>query len=150
VIVDADGLGLAVHTCGANERDDRIAPATMERLPRIVDRWGQIRKPAILQGDRAYGFPDVILWVLSLLIQPLLAVRGSEHGSGLGKTRYVVERSLAWVNQNRRLRLCYEKRADHFQAFHELALCVHLAKRLAKVRRSKTKGRRRKRAKLRF
>src|SRR5262249_47246537 len=46
------------------------------------------------------------------------------HGSGLGKTRYVVERTLAWFPNYRRLIVCYEKTGAHFQAFHVLAACV--------------------------
>jgi transposase len=39
------------------------------------------------------------------------------HGSGLGKTRWVVERTLSWLHQFRRLRIRYERRADIHQAF---------------------------------
>jgi hypothetical protein len=42
---------------------------------------------------------------------PLLAKRNTEHGSGLGRWRWVVERTFAWLNQFRRLRVRYEKRA---------------------------------------
>ena len=34
------------------------------------------------------------------------------HGSGLGRWRWVVERTFAWLNQFRRLRVRYDKRAD--------------------------------------
>jgi transposase len=47
-----------------------------------------------------------------------------EHGSGLGKRRHVVECSLSWVGNVRRLKLCYERFGEHFQAFHELAACL--------------------------
>lgn len=48
----------------------------------------------------------------------------TEHGSGLGKTRYVVERTLSWMGNFRRLKLCYERFGEHFQAFHERAACL--------------------------
>jgi len=44
-------------------------------------------------------------------------MRNIEHGSRLGTRRWVVERSFAWLNQIRRLRLRYEKRADMHLAF---------------------------------
>src|SRR5207237_6158682 len=44
-------------------------------------------------------------------IWPLLAMRNTEHGSGLGRWRWVVERTFAWLNQFRRLRLRYERTA---------------------------------------
>jgi len=42
-------------------------------------------------------------------------------GSGLGRFRYVVERTLAWFGHCRRLKLCHEKDGSYFQAFHDLA-----------------------------
>src|SRR6266487_3795143 len=39
------------------------------------------------------------------------------HGSGLGKKRWVVERTIAWLHQYRRLRIRYERRDDIHEAF---------------------------------
>jgi transposase len=41
----------------------------------------------------------------------------------VGRWRWVVERTFAWLNQFRRLRIRYEKRADIHQAFLVLG-CV--------------------------
>jgi len=49
--------------------------------------------------------------------------RNTEHGSGLGRWRWVVERTFAWLNQFRRLRVRYEKRADIHEAFLALG-CI--------------------------
>ena len=126
---------MAVHTGPANERDDQAAPATIAKLPKIVDAKGRTRRPKILQGDRGYGFAFLIALVVRLMMKPLLALRGSPHGSGLGKTRYVVERTLGWLGHYRRLRSCYEKKPAHFQAFHEIAVCHRIAKRLRRKSR---------------
>jgi hypothetical protein len=40
-------------------------------------------------------------------ITSMLAARGSEHGSGLGKVRYVIERTMIWFGHWRRLKMCY-------------------------------------------
>jgi NAD(P)-dependent dehydrogenase (short-subunit alcohol dehydrogenase family) len=48
-------------------------------------------------------------------------MRNTKHGSGLGRWRWVVERTFAWLNQFRRLRLRYEKRPDMHLAFLTLA-----------------------------
>jgi transposase len=50
-------------------------------------------------------------------IEPVLAERYAEHGSGLGVFRWVVERSLSWLHQYRRLRVRYERRPDIHEAF---------------------------------
>jgi hypothetical protein len=43
---------------------------------------------------------------------------------------YVVERTLSWFGNFRRITLCYEKNGSHFQAFHELAAAILCANRL--------------------
>ena len=44
--------------------------------------------------------------------EPYIAKRNTEHGSGLGVRRWVVERTLSWLHQFRRLRIRYERRGD--------------------------------------
>jgi len=125
-----------VRTTPANVRDEQPAIEMLKSIPPIQGPRGRPRrKPEALQGDRGYGFPWIILAVVAMRIKSLLAPRGAEHGSGLGKTRYVVERTLAWFGQNRRLKICYEKKGEHFQAFNELAACLICARRLAQVKR---------------
>jgi hypothetical protein len=50
-----------------------------------------------------------------------IARRGHSHGSGLGKIRWVVERTHAWLHAYRRLRVCYERRAGIHEAFLQIA-----------------------------
>src|SRR5262249_31664246 len=57
-------------------------------------------------------------------------VRGSEHGSGLGHTRFVIERTHSWFGNFRRLVQCYERKGAHFLGFQQLAACVICARRL--------------------
>jgi transposase len=46
------------------------------------------------------------------------------HGSGLGRYRWVVERTLAWLHQFRRLRIRYERRDDIHEAFLILGCAI--------------------------
>jgi len=57
-------------------------------------------------------------------IVPLLAMRRTGHGSGLGRWRWVVERTFAWLNQFRRLRVRYDRRADIHKAFLSLGCAL--------------------------
>jgi transposase len=50
--------------------------------------------------------------------------RNTEHGSGLGRWRWVVERTFACLNQFRRLRVRYEKRAHIHEAFLSLGCAL--------------------------
>ena len=72
-------------------------------------------------GDRGYDAEAIRQGLRARHIMPLLAMRKTEHGSGLGRWRWVVERTFAWLNQFRRLRIRYEKRADIHQAFLSLS-----------------------------
>jgi len=106
LITDGQGLPLVAQTGPANRRDEQALPGLLWWLWAVLS-YGWRCRPAVLQGDRGYGFPWSITLVLAWGIRSLLAVRGSPHGSGLGRTRYVVERTHSWFNHYRRLVLCY-------------------------------------------
>lgn len=82
------------------------------------------RKPEKLHADKAYD----ALWVRHVLysrqIKCRIARKGIESSQKLGKHRWVVERSLSWLNQMRRLTIRYERRADIHQAFLTLGCCL--------------------------
>lgn len=139
VITDARGVPLVIDTGPANQPDGVRAIALLDRIPAVAGRRGRPRKkPQIFQGDAAYGTAANIKQVIQRGIRPLLAAHGKSHkstGSGLGKTRYVVERTLSWFGNFRRIKFCYERTAAHFQAFHELAAALICFKKLTKRKR---------------
>jgi hypothetical protein len=53
-------------------------------------------------------------------IEPYLAQRNSEHGSGLGVDRWVSERTSSWLHQFRRLRVRFDRRDDLHPNFTKL------------------------------
>ena len=132
VLTDADGVPLAVRTTAANVNDEQQLPALLGAMPAVQGPRGRPRrKPGSIFGDRAYGTAEVVALVLMLGIFSFLAPRGeAAHGSGLGAFRFVVERTLACFSQFRRIRMCYERTGEHFQALHELAACCLIATRL--------------------
>jgi len=126
------GLPLVIQIGPANQRDDQRLPALLDAFPKLQGPRGRPRsKPRVLQGDAGYGFDHTIRELLARGIRPLVKLRGDDTtGSGLGATRYVVEQALSWINNCRRLRLCYERTGEHFQAFHDLAATLICARRL--------------------
>jgi transposase len=52
------------------------------------------------------------------------------HGSGLGRLRWVVERTFAWLHAFKRLRIRTERRPDTHQAMLSLACSVICLRRL--------------------
>ncbi len=63
-------------------------------------------------------------------IKPVIARRQTEHGSGLGCYRWVVERTFAWLHQFKRLLVRYEMRVDLHRALLGLACCLVCFRRL--------------------
>jgi hypothetical protein len=62
-----------------------------------------------------------------------MAGRARSTAVAWATTRQVVERSLSWLGKFRRLKLCYERFGEHFQAFHELAACLLCANRVEQL-----------------
>jgi hypothetical protein len=54
----------------------------------------------------------------------MIARRGTEHGSGLGMHRWVVEQPIALPHWFRRLRIRWEIRDDIHEAFLSLACSI--------------------------
>jgi transposase len=57
-------------------------------------------------------------------IEPIVASRNTDHGSGLGTTRWVVERTVSWLHQMRKLRIRTERRPDIHEAFMAIGCTI--------------------------
>lgn len=132
LLTESHGVPLVVRIGPANQRDEQRLSELLDAFPPLTGPRGRPRtKPDSVQGDAGYGFPHTIRAVSRRGLRSLLKPRGTnQHGSGLGKTRYVVERTLSWFNNFRRLRLCYERPPEHFPALHDLAAALLCANRL--------------------
>jgi transposase len=90
----------------------------VDAIPPVRGRRGRPRRrPRTLLGDRAYHSRQGRRQLRERHILARIAWPKSDHGSGLGRERWVVERSLSWLHQYRRLRIRYERRADIHEAF---------------------------------
>jgi transposase len=124
-----------IQTTPANWRDDKPALELIRRIPALPNARGLIlHRPGCILGDSAYGTCQIMLPLMLDGVVPMLAKAGHrDHGSGLGRWRYPVERTFTWFGHYRRIRCCYERLPEHFQAFNVLAaaqICLH---RLQKV-----------------
>ncbi len=128
---EAYGTPLVVQTTPANVNDGTKAIDLIDAMPAVPGKRGRPRqKPEVALADRAYGTATNIRACQVRGITPLLAKPRTEHGSGLGVMRYVIERTMSWFGNFRRLKLCYERTGKHFQALHELAAALICAKKL--------------------
>ena len=125
VITDAQGIPLNVILTAANDHDITQLLPLVDGIPPIAGKVGRPQyKPKTLQGDRAYDSNAHRAALKERGITPVIARRRTEHGSGLGVTRWVVERTNAWLHQFRRLRVRFERRADIHEAFLKLGCCL--------------------------
>jgi transposase len=134
LLVDAVGIPLAVELSAANTHDSQLVEQLVDAVPAIIGprgRPGRPRKrPAKLHADNGYDFPGCRRLLRRRGIRPRIARRGIESSQRLGRQRWKVERSLAWLLANRRLTVRYERRADILQAFLYLACALICAGKL--------------------
>ena len=132
MLTDAAGLPLAVATSAANTHYSLALILLVQAVPAVCSRRGpRRRRPAKLHADKGYDYPHLRAWLRRRRITPRIARCGVENSTRLGRHRWVVERSLAWLTGYRRLTLRYERSARLFTAFLTLAAALTCYKKLA-------------------
>jgi transposase len=125
LLIDAAGLPLAVGLSAANTHDSQLLEQLVDAVPAVIGPRGRPgrprRRPAKLHGDKGYDYPGCRQLLRRRGITARIARRGVESSTRLGRHRWKVERSLAWLLANRRLTVRYERRADILTAFLHLA-----------------------------
>ena len=130
ILTDGNGIPVVAHTTAANQHDVTELLELVNDVPAIKGRTGAPRyRFDELYADRAYDSEPHRQALREVGTTPLIARRNTGHGSGLGVYRWVVERTIGWLHQFRRLRIRYERRGDIHQAFLIIA-CVMICHRV--------------------
>ncbi len=125
LITECQGIPLASLLTGANRHDSMVFADLIDAVPLIQQPSGQRRKrPAKLHADKAYDMPRCRRVLHRRRIKVRIARKGIESSQRLGRHRWVVERTLAWLHRYRRLTIRYERRADIHQAFLTLGCAL--------------------------
>ena len=125
VLTEGAGIPLAVSLTGGNRNDVTQLLPLIDKIPPVRGRRGRPRqRPDELYADRAYDHDKYRRAVRGKGIRPVIARRGQPHGSGLGRFRWVVERTIARYHGMRWLRIRWERRDDIHEAFLGLATCI--------------------------
>lgn len=117
--MDRRGLPLAAGLTGANRPDHAALPAL---LALAVAATG--RRPAKLHADKGYDYPACRAACAAHGIADRIARRRVDTAARLGRHRWVVERTLAWLARYRRLTIRYERHESLHQAFLDLACAL--------------------------
>jgi transposase len=124
-VVERAGIPLATLLTGANRHDSVVFEELLDAIPSIRQANGRRRKrPRKLHADKGYDTPRCRTALRRRHIRVRIARKGIDSSARLGRHRWVVERTLAWLNRYRRLTVRYERRADIHQAFLTLGCAL--------------------------
>jgi len=97
------------HARWSAQLHSRHAQYVLKRLEEDVFPWIGTQLPSAIPTS---AFRDVVQ-----KIEARGALEIARRGSGLGVTRWIIERTIAWLHQFRRLRLRYERLPEIHEAF---------------------------------
>ncbi|GHC89722.1 hypothetical protein GCM10007079_35440 [Nocardiopsis terrae] len=108
MITDRAGLPLSLAISGANTHDSQaLQPLLAGSLPIRSRRGPRRRESAKLRGDKGYDYDHLRRWLRARGIVHRLARKGVEPSQRLGRHRWQVERTMAWLAGCRRLHRRY-------------------------------------------
>lgn len=122
---------VAAVVTAANVHDSKVFEELVDSVPPVKGVRGRPRKrPGKLHADKGYDYPCCRRFLRRRGIGARIARRGVESGERLGRWRWVVERTFAWIAFHRRLVVRYKRRADIYEDFLQLACCLICFRRL--------------------
>lgn len=103
----------------------------VDALPALGRKPGRLRRwPEKLHADKDYDFARCHAHLKRRGIQNRIARRGIRRNDRLGRHRWVVERTHAWLAAFGKLRIRFERRIDTHVALLSLACCFICARTL--------------------
>jgi transposase len=125
-VVERKGIPLAALLSAANVHDSRMLLEVVDAIEPVKRKQkGRPRKrPKKLHAAKAYDARPLRCALRQRGITPRIARKGIESSERLGRYRWVVERTGAWLNCFRRLRIRYERRDDIHQALLDLGCAL--------------------------
>jgi transposase len=124
-VVDRRGIPLAAGLSGADRPDEGLFEALIESIPPLPGRRGRPRKrPDKLHADKGYDVRHCRRYLHRRGIRCRIARKGVESSARLGRFRWVVERTIAWLHRFKRLLIRYERFEAHHQAFLDLGCAL--------------------------
>lgn len=125
LVTDAGGVPLTIVLTGANLHDSKVLEELIDSINPVKGKRGRPRKKSVkLHADKGYDYPRCRRFLRRRGISSRIARRSVENSERLGRYRWVVERTLAWLSRYRRLCVRYERRADIHEAFLLLACAL--------------------------
>jgi transposase len=125
LLVDRDGVPLVIRAVPANRSDQLEILPTVVSFPAVPGKPGRPRThPEKLYADAGYDCEATRSLLRWLGIEPHIRRRTGDHGSHLGRVRWVVERTISWIKGLRRMRVRYDRSATSIDAWTTIAAAV--------------------------
>jgi transposase len=118
---------LALILTAANANDATMLEALVDDIPPIRVASGRRRRRRRLgkvHADKVYDHRRCRAYLRRRGIRPRLARRGIESSARLGRLRWTIERTGAWLGGWRRLGVRYERSSERSYALAMLACAV--------------------------
>ncbi len=127
LLVDTEGLPLAVHVHAANIQDRDGARLLLTEKPVPLPRMKHVWLDSAYAGKIAEWLTETFGWTVEIikLRQP--------HRFQVQPRRWVVERTFSWLSRCRRLSRDFEGLCESSEAFIHLALIRLMLARLSKL-----------------
>ena len=131
LLTDGEGTPLAVtRTPGQSHESKEFenilssVPATWQQQPN--------RRPIAIAGDKGYSATRIRDWLQTRRIKDVIATRSNERRRRFNKRLYrqrnVVERTIGWLKERRRIATRYDKQAECYLAIVKIAIIRKLLK----------------------
>jgi putative transposase len=135
-VVEADGGPLGVEIAGANVHDTKLLKATLDAI--VVERPDPNELEQHLCLDKGYDNPTGHTATAAAGYTPHIRRIGEEKLDPTGKKthparRWVVERTLAWLQKCRAILIRYDKNADNYRGLIQLACALLWYRRLHRL-----------------
>lgn len=124
--VTGDGVPVACVATAANVNDTLL----FERL--FLSAFAVLARLRTVFADKGYDAERHRELCRTFHVEPCIHRRRQPHGSGLGQRRWPVERSNAWILENRRLGLRYDRLGFIVQSLLQAACIFLVAPRVAR------------------
>jgi transposase len=126
IATDGNGVPIACLATAANVNDTLV----FERL--FLAAFAVMARIRTVFADKGYDAEHHRDLCRAFRAEPSIHKRGQPRGSGLGRHRWPVERSNAWILENRRLALRYDRLGFIIQSLLQSACIFLVAGRLAR------------------
>lgn len=130
VLTDGAGVLLAVTATAGQSHEAPEFENVMEQS--VLSIRNRRRRPRHVAGDKGYSSHKIRNWLVQREIIPVIPTKRNEYRQpfkrAIYRRRNVVERTIGWLKEHRRIATRYDKTKENFLAFVKIATARKLIK----------------------